>query len=521
MTANLARILDWNRHRHDTRTALIYEDRQWTYADLDNQVNAVAAGLRSVGLGEDDLVALVARNRPEYLITTLAVAKIGGVFLPLNTGLHQRELDYLIGHSGAVAVASEAEFSATISAIAEGLSHVRLLLSFSSNAPDGWVSYGELLESHAGERVENVERGVDDLQRIMYTSGTTSRPKGAMITHGNCNANMDAQVVELGLTRDDRILNFAPLYHVGGLDIPGFGTWYVGGTMILLRRFDARRILEIVSRERITGMVMVATMVHLIRKLEDRTDFDTDSVKWLIFSQVPESLYHETREVFPQARLIEGYGMTETCNGVSYLDETHMLSKTGSVGRPMPRVDIRVVDESGAPAPTGELGEIVMRGPTVGPGYWRDPEATAAAHRDGWFHSGDVGRFDEDGYLYVIDRLKDMIRSGGENIASSEIEEVIYQHPAVYEAAVIGVPHPKWVETPKASVVLHRGMELNADQLVTHCRGHLGGFKMPRHVEFMDELPRNPTGKVLKTVLKEREEKNRARQAGDTSGPSR
>jgi len=162
-----------------------------------------------------------------------------------------------------------------------------------------------------------------------------------------------------------------------------------------------------------------------------------------------------------------------------------------------------------------------MRGPTVGPGYWRDPAATAAAHRNGWFHSGDVGRFDEDGYLYVIDRLKDMIRSGGENIASSEIEEAIYQHPAVYEAAVIGVPHPKWVETPKAYVVLHKGMELTSDQLAAHCREHLAGFKMPRYVEFLDELPRNPTGKVLKTVLKEQDQKTRNDPAGGSSGPMR
>ena len=518
MTANLARFLDWNRYRHETRTALIYEDREWTYGELDSEVNAMAAGLLSIGLGEGDMLALVARNSPAYLITTLAVAKIGGVFLPLNTGLHPRELDYLIGHSGAVAVATEDEFFEVVSPICAGLPDVEHLLSLSPAVPRGWVGYHRLLEDHAGERVETVDRSDDDLQRILYTSGTTSRPKGAMITHGNCNANMDAQVVELGLTRQDRILNFAPLYHVGGLDIPGFGTWYVGATMVLLRKFDARRILEVISRERITGMVMVATMVHLIRKLEDRTDFDTDSVKWLIFSQVPESLYHETREVFPKARLIEGYGMTETCNGVSYLDEEHMLSKTGSVGRPMPRVDIRVVDECGVPVAVGELGEIVMRGPTVGPGYWKDPAATAAAHRNGWFHSGDVGRFDEDGYLYVIDRLKDMIRSGGENIASSEIEEVIYQHPVVYEAAVIGVPHPKWVETPKAYVVLHKDAELTSEQLVAHCREYLARFKMPRHVEFVDELPRNPTGKVLKTVLKERERELRSVQDRDASG---
>jgi fatty-acyl-CoA synthase len=269
-----------------------------------------------------------------------------------------------------------------------------------------------------------------------------------------------------------------------------------------MRRFDARSILEVIDRHRVVGMAMVATMVHMIRELPDRRDFDTSSVEWLVFSQVAERLFRDTNEVFPSARLVEGYGLTETCNGISYLDGEHMFTKLGSVGRPTHRVDIRVVDDADTPVAVGELGEIVVRGPKVSPGYWRDPELTATTHRGGWFHTGDIGRFDDDGYLYVMDRKKDMIRSGGENLASSEVERALYEHPSVSEAAVIGVPNERWGEVPQAYVVVAPGQRLAEDQLVGFVAERLAKFKVPRTVVFVDELPRNPSGKVLKRELR-------------------
>jgi acyl-CoA synthetase (AMP-forming)/AMP-acid ligase II len=502
-TANLSRILDWARYRFADREALVYEGRIWTYWELDVDVNALAAGLRDHGVRPDDRVALYALNSPEYMLLALAIAKLGAVMIPLNYRLHEEELHYLLDHAQATTFASEPELGQVAEALARRLPRIRLTLSLTPGLPDGWVDVNGLIEAHRGERVPDAEVSDGDLQRVLYTSGTTSRPKGARITHGNCNANMAAQVAELELSGADRLLNFAPFYHVGGLDVPGYSIWYAGGTMVVMRRFDPRSILQVIEEQRITGMAMVATMVHMIRAEPDRDTFDLGSVRWLIFSQVTPTLYRETRETFPNARLVEGYGMTETCNGLTYLDADHMETKLGTAGRPIHGVDIRIVDTDDNPLPAGEIGEIVIRGPKVCDGYLDDPEATALAFRNGWFHSGDVGRLDEDGYLTILDRLKDMIRPGGENVASSEIEAVVYELPWVHEAAVIGIPDERWVEVPAAFVVPTAGASVDADALIVHCRAHLGGFKVPKAVYVVEQLPRNPSGKVLKRDLRD------------------
>jgi fatty-acyl-CoA synthase len=503
VTANLSRILDWARYRFADKDALVFEDRRWTYTQLDHDVNALAAGLLESGVGRGDRVAVLAMNLPEYLILGLALAKTGAVMVPLNYRLHEEELYGVLDRSGAIGLASEKEFAGVAGSLAERLPRLRVLLGLDRmDAP--WTPVGDLVSAHAGRRVPDAHVEPGDLQRILFTSGTTSLPKGVRLTHGNVNANMNAQVVELALTHQDRVLNFAPLYHVGGLDIPGYATWYVGATMVLMRRFDARSILRTIESERITGMVMVATMLQMIRRLaaEEGGVPDTGSVRWMIFSQVTPALFRDTRAAFPNAALIEGYGMTETCNGVTYLDMAHMLSKQGSVGRPVHGVDVRVVDEDGADVPVGEAGEIVVRGAKVCDGYLDDPEANAEAFRDGWFHTGDVGRFDEDGYLYVVDRLKDMIRSGGENVAGPEIEAVLCDHPGVHQAAVVGIPHPTWVEVPAAVLVAEP--DLDAGKLLEFCNSRLGRFKVPKAVYTVDELPSNPSGKILKRELRRR-----------------
>jgi fatty-acyl-CoA synthase len=341
----------------------------------------------------------------------------------------------------------------------------------------------------------------DALQRIIYTSGTTSLPKGVMLTHGNVNMNMHAQIVELGLRAGDRILNFAPLYHVGGTDLPGYGIWHVGGCMVLQRRFDPAAVLRAIESERITGMVMAATMLDMVRRASEVEAADLSSVRWLIYSQVTTALFGVARGLFPNARLIEGYGLTETCSGLTYLDRAHMESKQGSVGIPVPWVQVRVVDAFDADVPVGVDGEVVARGPKVSPGYLDDPDATATAFRNGWFHTGDVGCFDEDGYLYIRDRLKDMIRSGGENMSSAEIENVLADHPLVLAASVVGAPDPKWQEVPVAFVIGRPG--LTPEALIEHARERLGKFKLPKEIYIVEEFPTNPSGKVLKRTLRD------------------
>ncbi|GAA1040796.1 long-chain fatty acid--CoA ligase [Virgisporangium ochraceum] len=495
-TANIAAMLAGNALRFADDDALVFEERRWTHRQLDEEVNALAAGLVTYGIGRDDRVAIVANNVPEFLILSLALSKLGAVFVPLNYRLTPGELGYLIGHAGVRAVATVPEFADLTTAATADLTLTR----FALEPMDGWTDLRALVEEHRGERVRDADLDDDALQRIIYTSGTTSLPKGVMLTHGNANMNMHAQIVELGLRAGDRILNFAPLYHVGGTDLPGYGIWHVGGCMVLQRRFDPAAVLRAVEDERIVGMVMAATMLDMVRRESERTAADLTSVRWLIYSQVTSALFAVARGLFPRARLIEGYGLTETCSGLTYLDRAHMESKQGSVGIPVPWVRVRVVDPDGNDVPVGENGEVVARGPKVSPGYLDDPEATAFSFRDGWFHTGDIGAFDADGYLYIRDRLKDMIRSGGENMSSAEIENVLADHPLVLAASVVAAPHPRWQEVPAAFVIGRPG--LTAESLIEHARQRLGKFKVPKELYLVAELPTNPSGKVLKRELR-------------------
>ncbi|WP_205473599.1 class I adenylate-forming enzyme family protein [Nocardioides sp. SYSU D00038] len=500
MTANLSRMLRGHAVRFADVDALVFEDRRWTYAELDRDVDALAAGLRGEGIGRDDRVAVVASNVPEFLLLGLALARLGGVLVPLNYRLTAGELAHLMRHARVVAAGTVPEHAeVTVAAIAQvgGVRPIAL-----EPVDDAWLTVGVLIEQHRGERVDDADVDSGTLQRVVYTSGTTSLPKGVMLSHGNVNANIHAQVFDLGLRSTDRILNFAPLYHVGGTDLPGYGIWHVGGRMVLQRRFDPAAILDAIEAEGITGMVVAATMLDMIRREADArgTVPDLSSVRWLIFSQVPPALFGVARGIFPNARLIEGYGLTETCSGLTYLDAAHQDSKQGSVGLPLPWVEVRVVDTNGRDVPVGENGEVVARGPKVSAGYLDDPEATAQAFRDGWFHTGDVGCFDEDGYLYIRDRLKDMIRSGGENMSSAEIENVLCDHPLVLAASVVGAPHEKWQEVPVAFVVAHPG--LDPVDLIAHANSRLGRFKIPKEIYLVEDLPVNPSGKVLKRDLR-------------------
>jgi acyl-CoA synthetase (AMP-forming)/AMP-acid ligase II len=495
-TANIAAMLAGNARRFADDDALVFEGRRWTHRRLDDDVNALAAGLVADGIGSGDRVAIVANNVPEFLVLSLALSKLGAVFVPLNYRLTPGELAHLIGHAGVRAVATVPEFADLTTAATAGMD----LRRFALEPVDGWTDLRALIEQNRGRRVADADLGDDALQRVIYTSGTTSLPKGVMLTHGNVNMNMHAQIVELGLRAGDRILNFAPLYHVGGTDLPGYGIWHVGGCMVLHRRFDPAAVLHAIDTERVTGMVMAATMLDMVRRESERTTADLTSVRWLIYSQVTSALFAVARGLFPRARLIEGYGLTETCSGLTYLDRAHMESKQGSVGIPVPWVQVRVVDPDGNDVPVGDNGEVVARGPKVSPGYLDDPEATAHAFRDGWFHTGDIGCFDGDGYLYIRDRLKDMIRSGGENMSSAEIENVLADHPLVLAASVVAAPHEKWQEVPAAFVVARPG--LTAEALIEHARQRLGKFKVPKELYLVDELPTNPSGKVLKRDLR-------------------
>jgi len=368
-------------------------------------------------------------------------------------------------------------------------------------APAGWTALADLRSDPPGD---SAAVAGDDVHRLMYTSGTTGRPKGVMITHANLAWKNLAHLVEFGFTSADLGLACGPLYHVGALDLTTTTLIAAGATVILHRAFDAGAVVDELERSRVTTVWLAPAMVNAIMALPDVEQRALSSVRVIINGgeKMPIPLIERIQRTFPSAWFADAYGLTETVSGDTFLDRDSIVTKLGSVGRPCLHLELDIWDDQGRSAPAGERGEIVMRGPKVFAGYWRDQGATAAAFAGGWFHTGDVGVRDDDGYLFIVDRLKDMILSGGENVAGSEVERVLYEHGAVLETAVVGRPDDRWGEVPVAFVVLRPDTTATADELIDHCRGQLARFKVPKAVTFLDALPRNPSGKVLKRELR-------------------
>jgi acyl-CoA synthetase (AMP-forming)/AMP-acid ligase II len=350
-----------------------------------------------------------------------------------------------------------------------------------------------------------VVRQPDDLFRLMYTSGTTDRPKGVMHSYGNFYWKCMDHVIGLGLSAQDRLLVVGPLYHVGAFDLPGMAVLWLGGSIILQRQFDEAAALAAIEAEKITCAWFAPMMVGRMLALEDRDKYDLSSFRWCIAGgeKTPENRIRDFTKLFTKARFIDAYGLTETCSGDTLMEQGREMEKIGSTGRALAHVEITIRDEDGNTLSAGTEGEICLRGPKVMKGYWKDPEKTAKSFFGDWFRSGDIGYLDDEGFLFITDRKKDMIISGGENIASSEVERVIYQIPEVAECAIIGLPDPKWGERPVAVIVARPGANLSAEDIVARCKANLAGFKVPKEIHFRDAIPRNPSGKVLKRVLRE------------------
>lgn len=498
---NLSQVINHHAVRFRDHPAITTDDGQLTYRDLHHRSQECAGALRALGVGRGDVVAVLLYNRVEFIELMLGCAQVGAIFMPLNWRLAGPELDYVINHAGVRLIVSEPTLHDRLEAATGQRTWVTL------GAEGGrWTSLEAVRRSSSPlEDAESVD--VDQVMRLMYTSGTTSRPKGVMISYGNLYWKCASQVVELEISAGDRGLACGPLYHVGALDMVTTNLLFVGGTTHLIPRFDAAAVLEQIERHRLTLTWLAPAMVNAILACSDLNRRDLTSMRLIQNGgeKMPLTLIKKVITAFPNAWFADAYGMTETVSGDTYLDKGRMVGKLGSVGRPVMFTEVRVVDPDDNPVPPGEQGEVVLRGPKVCKGYWKDPEATTRAIRHGWLHSGDIGVLDDEGYLYIVDRLKDLIISGGENIASSEIERVIYEHDAVLEAAVIGRPDERWGEVPVAYVVLREATHATAEDLDRHCRARLAKFKAPKAFQFIKELPRNPSGKVLKRELRKLE----------------
>jgi acyl-CoA synthetase (AMP-forming)/AMP-acid ligase II len=495
-------VLDHHAERSPERAMTVFEGRVTTYREMAERARALAAGLHAKGVTQGRVVGLLSYNCPEFLETVFAANYLGAIAMPINWRLAAPEVRYILEHSEARVLVCDAELAKLASEATLGLEPALVRSCIEPEAPEGWTTLDELRS--AAPAVERAATDADDVHRLMYTSGTTGRPKGVMITHANLAWKNLAHLVEFGFTADDLGLACGPLYHVGALDLTTTSLIAAGATTIIHRSFDASAVVDELERSRVTTVWLAPAMVNAIMALPDIEERDLTSVRVIINGgeKMPIPLIERIQRVFPSAWFADAYGLTETVSGDTFLDREHIVRKLGSVGRPCLHLDLEVWDERGDPVSAGERGEIVMRGPKLFKGYWRDPDATAKAFDGGWFHTGDIGVLDEDGYLFIVDRLKDLIVSGGENIAGSEVERVLYEHPAVLEVAVVGRPDDRWGEVPVAFVVLRPGESAGADDLIAHCAERLAKFKVPKDVSFLDALPRNPSGKVLKRELR-------------------
>ncbi len=497
-------VLAHHAARTPDKAITVFEGQGLTFAQMEARVTALAGGLQARGVGPGDVIGLLSYNCPEFLQTMFAANYLGAIVMPINWRLAAPEVRFILEHSEArVLVSDESLVELANQATADAEAPI-VLACVGNAAPPGWVTLAELEDAGSARGPAPATTEPDDVHRLMYTSGTTGRPKGVMITHANLAWKNLAHIIEFGFTGADLGLACGPLYHVGALDLTTTSLIAAGATTILHRTFDAATVVNELERSRVSAVWLAPAMVNAIMALPDVSERDFSSVRVIINGgeKMPIPLIERIGRTFPAAWFADAYGLTETVSGDTFLDRDSIITKLGSVGRPCLHLDVSVWDDEGRPVPDGERGEIVLRGPKVFKGYWRDPEATNRAFAGGWFHTGDIGVRDEDGYLFIVDRLKDMIVSGGENIAGSEVERVLYEHDAVLEAAVVGRPDERWGEVPVAFVVLRPGTTASAEQLLAHCDTQLARYKVPKDITFLDALPRNPSGKVLKRELR-------------------
>jgi fatty-acyl-CoA synthase len=504
----IADIVRLSARRTPNKIALVFEGREDSFAGLDKAIDNAANALRDRGIVKGDRVAILSHNNRAFVILRFATARLGAILTPINFMLNAPEIAYILEHSGAALFIAEDSLCAVVDeAIAQ--SHWkparRVFVQHSGATPPvGWECADDWFDKDLGP-FERVEIDEDEPIQLMYTSGTESKPKGALLTSRALFAQYASCIAGGDMFADDISLNALPLYHCAQLDAFMTVDMHVGATSILLRGADPTLILETIERARVTKFFCPPTVwIALLRHPDfDKRDLSSLRKGYSGASSFPPPVIEELLRRLPNMRLWNVYGQTELAPVATFLQPEQAVRKIGSVGMPALNVETRVVDDDDNEVPPGEIGEIAHRSPQCMAGYYKDPEKTAEAFRNGWFHSGDLGYFDEEGYLYVVDRKKDMIKTGGENVASREVEEAVLRHPKVAEVAVFGVPDEKWIEAVTAVIVLRAGETATAEEVIGFCREKLASYKTPKNVHFIAALPKNASGKILKRELRQ------------------
>lgn len=511
-----ADLLERQAGRAGDRVGLVFGTRSRSFAELARRSARAAHVLRSLGVGKGDRVALFAGNRAEWVDVFFAASKVGAVLVPVSARLRSEELGWILGHSRPSLLVFEAEVADEVARVRENHQDALRFLSMpavghardTAATPPWAVEYTEAFEA-APDTHPSADLAPLDLHSICYTSGTTGTPKGAVLTHANVvTGTHEFSVRNFGYTERDVFLNPTPLAHRAGWArlIQSVG---IGATAVLMRRFDPDEALQLIERHRVTLAGLVPTMIRLIDQASSVSRFDCSSLRTIITTAegCPASLRRRIFELFPAVELMSLFASTES-GQMAVLRSADQLSRPTAAGRPLDGIDLGIVDDDGRDVPKGETGEIAVRSGEPGSagmmlGYWDGTRVDTSVFDKGWFRTGDLGLVDADGYLHVSDRKKDMILSGGLNIYSREVEDVLRRHPDVADVAVVGIPDPTWGESVVAVVVRRPGSTVDAAALIEHCRASLASYKKPRRVEFVDELPRNAAGKVLKYKIRD------------------
>jgi len=497
----LGDLLRRTRQRFPNKPAIRCGATTWSYAQFDEVCNRLAAGFAAEGVELGDRVAIIARNSHAFAAVRFALARIGAVLVPINFMLTAPEARFILEHSGAKLLCVDSAF-AELGKAASDVPLVWLPGEEPSTPPAAMKTFDALLDRGAKPPERELHGSL--LAQIIYTSGTEARPKGAMLTHEAVIAEYVTCLVDAEIAERDVVLHALPLYHCAQLDVFFGPCVYVGATNVITGKPAPDNLLRLMAANRISSFFAPPTVwISLLRSpVFDATDLSSLAKGYYGASIMPVEVLKEMQRRLPKVRLWNLYGQTEIAPVATVLKPEDQLRKAGSAGRPALNVETRVVDERMNDVPPGAVGEIVHRSPQLLSGYYRDDERTRAAFEGGWFHSGDLATVDDEGYITVVDRKKDMIKSGGENVASREVEEAIYRLEGVSEVAVIGVPHPKWIEAVTAVVVAKTGHALDEQAVVAHCGRHLAQFKVPKRVIFTEALPKNPSGKLLKRELR-------------------
>ena len=503
-------FLDYYADQYPDSNFAVQGQRRISYREAIAEVHQLANAFTAAGIGPGDRVALLSKNSIEYAICYYAASKSGVVPVPMNYRLAPTEWAYIINDSGSKMVIASAEYLEGIDAIRGELQSVGHFVAIGDSTDSGWTDYRILIGGQPATAPSHYVNSADDLLQ-MYTSGTTGRPKGTVLTHSNVGENIHQCSPTMNIERGDQFLIVAPMYHAAG----GFCTFLTvsqGGCLYIQEDFNPAEVVRVLSEEDIASALLVPAMIQAcLVAVPDVAERRYDNLKTMAYgaSPIAEGTLRRAMDVF-KCDFLQAFGMTELSPVATLLtpdDHRRALEEKPelllSAGKPILGTEARIVDEDDNPVPNGTMGELLIRGPQVMKGYWNLPQETAEALRGGWMHTGDAGTMDDEGYVYIQDRVKDMIVSGGENVYPRVVEDVLFKHPAIADAAVIGVPDEQWGETVKAVVVFRDGQSATNEEIIEFCRGHLGGFELPRSVDTVPALPRNASGKVLKRELRE------------------